>query len=160
MIITGSITNAGPASPPEGQYGVRYQDVVITSNEGYEYTGRIGSKNGYANGTPIQVTSEEKQGSNGTYLYFKKYNPQYPQGGNQQSPPPQQRPPQQQAPQQPQGPNKDVIIVRQCCIKAAVVLHQANTSTEAIAAAQQFEDYVFGRTAPMEPQNMPDECPI
>ncbi len=145
MIINGTITNAGPASPPTGQHGVMYQDVVIRDNNGYEYTGRIGSKNGYAVNTPIQVTMEEKSGHNGPYNYFKKYNPQYLQG--QQDSQSQQRPPQQQAPQQqaPQGPTaKDVLIVRQCCIKAAARLN-VNEPQEAIFYARKFEDYCLGR---------------
>jgi len=97
MIINGTVTSAGQASPPQGQYGVRYQDVTITDQQGYEHHGRIGSKQGYDVGTPIQVTVVEKQGQDGPYNYFKKYNPQYqqqtaPQQPQQAPSPPTQRP--------------------------------------------------------------------
>ena len=89
MIINGTITQAGQPSDPSGQFQVRYQDIIITDQAGQEWPGRIGSRQGYQVGAPINVTVEEKQGESGTYNYFRKYNPRYPQG---QSAP--QRPPQ------------------------------------------------------------------
>ncbi len=147
--ITGTITNAGQMSPKD-RNGNTYQDIDIQTNEGYVYKGRIGSKNGYQAGAPIQVTSEEK--ADGT-LYFRKYNPQYPQD----SQPPQQAPPQQapqQQPQQqaPQGPtDKDILIVRQCCVKAAAAMCPPETGSSAqdtVAIAKVFEDYCLGRDQP------------
>ncbi len=79
MIISGEITQANQPSDPSGQFSVRYQDITITDNDGQEHYGRIGSKQGYAVGTPIQVTVEQKPGSEGVYNYFRKYNPKYPQ---------------------------------------------------------------------------------
>ena len=160
MIITGSITNAGPCSPPLGKFQNLYQDVVIRSNDGYEYTGKIASKKGYANNTPIQVTYEEKlDKSNNKYLMFYKYNPDYPQGGEQQNPPPQnqQHPPQQQAPQSYNG--KDIIIVRQCCAKAAATILSScgGSAEDAIRIARCFEDYVFGRSVSAAPPSQPSQ---
>lgn len=86
MIISGTISQAGPPSEPTGQWAVRYQDVTITDNTGQIWAGRIGSKMGYSLNTPIQVTVEQKQGNDGPYNYFKKYNPQYQQGQQQNAP--------------------------------------------------------------------------
>jgi len=145
MIITGTITNAGPASAPSGPYAVRYQDVVIKDNNGYEYTGRIGSKAGYAVNTPIQVTYEMKQGDNGEYMYFKKYNPQYPQGqqGSQQQQAPQQQMPQQAKP----GPDWDKIAdSKVLChlIGAAIMGKQISCKTE--SEAKLWAKVILGRS--------------
>ena len=157
MIITGTITNADQGTPLD-QNGNTYQNIVIQDNEGREYTGRIGSKNGYTVNTPIQVTFEMKQGNRGEYMYFHKYNPQsqYPQGDGQQRPPQQrqQATRQQQAPQQ-QGPTpKDILIIRQCCIKAAAQL-AVNEPEETILYARKFENYVLGRSQEAQPSTQP-----
>ena len=87
MIITGTITQVGQASEPSGQYAVRYQDITITDPNGKEWYGRIGSKQGYQENTPISVTVEVKQGEQGEYNYFRKHNPQYAdQTSSQRSP--------------------------------------------------------------------------
>ena len=86
QIITGAITAASQPSPPQGTYGVMYQDITITDQSGQTISGRIGSKQGYATGATVQVTVEQKQGQQGPYYYFKKYNPIYPQHGQQQAP--------------------------------------------------------------------------
>ena len=78
MIISGTITQAGQPSAPTGQFQVMYQDVTITDQQGHEWHGRIGSKQGYQAGAPISVTVEQKPGDSGPYNYFRKYNPQYP----------------------------------------------------------------------------------
>lgn len=79
MIISGTITQVGQPSEPSGQFQVRYQDIIITDQNGQEWPGRIGSKQGYQANTPISVTVENKEdGEGGHYSYFRKYNPQYP----------------------------------------------------------------------------------
>lgn len=84
MNITGTITNASQATEPQGQYSVRYQDVIITDGQGIRHSGRIGSKQGYTINTPIQVTVELKTDNNGNqYNYFKKFNPQHQGQQNQ-----------------------------------------------------------------------------
>lgn len=61
------------------------------------------------------------------------------------------------------GPSsKDILIIRQCCIKAAATLYQGDSSpsvSEAVLAAQQFEDYVLGRNAPSEPEMGGEQVP-
>lgn len=88
MIINGTITQAGQASPPSGQFQVRYQDIVITDQAGQEWVGRIGSKAGYQVNTPVTVTVEEKQQDGVPYNYFRKHNPQYPNQPAPQTPKP------------------------------------------------------------------------
>ena len=72
------ITWVGQPSEPTGQYKIIYQDITITDQQGKEWYGRIGSKQGYQDNTSISVTVEEKQGQDGPYNYFRKYDPQYP----------------------------------------------------------------------------------
>jgi hypothetical protein len=117
MQITGTITQVGPASAPSGQYQVRYQDVTITDDQnGKQWYGRIGSKQGYQGGEQVAVTVEVKQGQDGTYNYFKKFNPQYAPQNAPQAP---QQPPQATKPPQ-QGRNgREVSIERQAAFKAA-----------------------------------------
>ena len=101
MQITGTITQVGPASAPTGQHKVRYQDVTITDDQnGKQWYGRIGSKQGYQGGEVVTVTVEVKQGQDGTYNYFKKFNPQYASQNAPQAP--------QQAAQEPK-PDWDAI---------------------------------------------------
>lgn len=121
VTIIGTITQAGPASNPTGQYQVRYQDVTITDQQGHEWHGRIGSKQGYQAGAPISVTVEQKPGDSGPYNYFRRYNPQYPNQGSQAPAQAPQRPAQGQAAQRPPQttPNgKDRLIVTQVVYKA------------------------------------------
>ena len=109
MVISGTITNADQGTPFD-RNGNTYQNIVIRDNNGLEYTGRIGSKEGYVVNAPIQVTYEMKQGNRGEYMYFHRYNPDYPQ--DQQGTPrrqSQQRAPlqRQQAPRQQQKAEPD-----------------------------------------------------
>lgn len=116
MQITGTITAVGPASAPTGQYNVRYQDVTIADQSGKEWYGRIGSKQGYQGGEQVAVTVEVKQGQDGTYNYFKKFNPQF---GSQNAPQAPQQGQQAMKPPQ-QGRNgREVSIERQAAFKAA-----------------------------------------
>lgn len=130
MIINGTITQVGQPSEPSGQYQVRYQDIIITDQKGGEWPGRIGSKRGYQVNTPISVTVEDKDdGEGGTYNYFRKYNPQYPDqtapqtvGGYPKLPRGKQAP--QQAAERPKSENKqydtrNTSIERQAAFKAA-----------------------------------------
>jgi hypothetical protein len=147
MIISGTITNASVASEPQGVYGVRYQDVVIQAQDGTEHVGRIGSKQGYAVGTQVQVTAEQKQSTQGPYLYFKKYNPQYAQqGATMTTPQPTGLPPQQPAAQQKQGPDWDKIAEGKVLCNVVCAAIQSNQmpcpDTE---TAQQWTDIIMGK---------------
>ena len=120
MIINGTITKVQPVDSTD-QNNTQYQWVVIASQAGVETTGRIGSKQGYQAGMPINVTVEQKQGNDGVYNYFKKFNPQYgspQQPSNFQKQLTPQNPP--QAPSRPAGASKDRLIVAQVVYKATV----------------------------------------
>lgn len=113
QVINGTITTASQPGAPQGIHNVIFQDVTITDQSGQAFTGRIGSKQGYAIGAAVQVTVEQKPGQNGPYNYFKRYNPQYAPQGNQGVP-------QGTAGGQPVGnavKNKDELIVRQVVAK-------------------------------------------
>jgi len=180
MVISGTITQAGPASAPSGQYQVVYQDIVITDQHGGVWPGRIGSKQGYQPNTPISFTVERKQGDNGPYNYFRKYNPQYP---DRQAPPQQAS---QGPPQQAQQPNskkdvdwdaKDLRMARECALKSAtsLVCTLAELTQKSIGldaprikgVAELFVDYIYNgnRAIPdpdssiQEPQYSPAEGP-
>lgn len=112
MIINGTITEAGQASEPTGTHRVLYQDVTITDKQGVEWPGRIGSKQGYEEDTPISVTVEVKQGDEGPWNYFRKYNPQYSDNTSGGQGAPSRRQPStpqrgQQDASQPAGPPQD-----------------------------------------------------
>lgn len=157
QIISGTITSADQGTPPDQNSNI-YQNITITDNTGQMYTGRIGSKGGYAINAPIQVTYEMRKSTGGgaDYMYFHKYNPKYPNDHPAQgSPPRQQSAPRQQAPQQQQqAPRqaysypdaKDIAIIRQSSIKAAVRCNCSGPA-EAILIAKQFENYVLSRAS-------------
>jgi len=120
MNISGTITEAGQASPPSGQFNVRYQDIVITDSNNRKWYGRIGSKQGYQGGEQITVSIEQKADSDGnTYNYLKRFNPQYgqPSQGYQAPQQPQQGPP--AAPQSTNG-QKEMRIVRGNALNAVM----------------------------------------
>ncbi len=131
MIISGTITQAGQASAPSGQFNVRYQDIEITDQQGNKKVGRIGSKQGYATGVQIQVTTEQKTDTQTQqpYVYFKKYNPQYAQQQYQQPAPQQGQQPPSQAGQPANAPkgSKDRLIVAQVVYKALCDKYKAST---------------------------------
>ncbi|GAG55241.1 unnamed protein product [marine sediment metagenome] len=116
MNISGTITEAGQASPPSGQFNVRYQDIVITDSNNRKWYGRIGSKQGYQGGEQITVSIEQKADSDGnTYNYLKRFNPQYSQPNQppQAGQPPQNRP-------EPQNGQKEMRIVRGNALNAVM----------------------------------------
>ena len=133
MQITGTITQAGPASAPTGQYNVRYQDVTITDDQnGKQWYGRIGSKQGYQQGAQLTVTVEIKEGQEGTYNYFKKFNPQY---GSQQG---------QQAPQQAaQGPKPDWDAIAQGKVRHGLVCSAIESRQIEIRENRRIEDLLY-----------------
>jgi hypothetical protein len=153
-VLSGTITGAGPPSPPLGKYKTIYQDIDLTLPDGTKYAGKIGSKDGrYSAGMAIDVTWETKKDKNqNDYIMFHKINPEYQQGAQSQGlPPQQQRQQQQQAPRQqqaPQGPtDKDILIVRQCCVKAAAgyCSEENATPSDVINVSKMFEAYCLGR---------------
>lgn len=149
--INGTITEVGQPSEPSGQFQVRYQDITITDELGKQWYGRIGSKQGYQANTPIVVTVEEKDGQDGKYNYFRKFNPQY---GSQ-------------APSQPAGgqksPNKppdwDAIAegkVRTVLTGAAIQSGQIEAKT--VQDIEYWTNYCMTGRAPLPPnkQDIPD----
>lgn len=156
MIITGTITQAGQASEPSGQFSVRYQDITITDPNGKEWYGRIGSKQGYQENTPISVTVEVKQGESGEYNYFRKHNPQYADRNAPQKP--QQAP--SHEPQQPK-PDWDAIAegkVRHGVICALLNSHPINEMPK-ICDIEYWVNYIITGRAPLPPSKIPEPDP-
>jgi len=162
-VIKGNITQATPPEAPTGQYAIRYQNITITDAMGTTYQGRIGSKQGYGIGAYIEVTAEKKENKQGSYLYFRKYNPQFAQPAQQST----QQSTQssqgyqtsQAAPQstEPAGPDlaaKENRIVRENTLNRATELFIASHATfdwpltklarlEIMEIAETFRDYVY-----------------
>ncbi len=119
MNISGTITIAEPVDSTD-QNQTKYQWITIQGPEG-PIRGRIGSKQGYQQGTPINVTVEVKQGQDGQYNYFKRYNPQYGQPSQGSPSPTSPQKPYEAAPIAPQSPNgNEMRIVREVAIKAVL----------------------------------------
>ncbi len=154
MIITGTITQASQPSEPTGIHQVLYQDVIIADQNGAEWPGRIGSKQGYQTNTPISVTVEEKQGDNGLYNYFRKYNPQYPKG-QQAAPQPSQAP--RRPPQKPMSsPDWDAIAegkVRHGLVCAAV--QSLQIIIKGVRELEYWKSYIVTGRAPLPPGKDP-----
>ncbi|KKN70082.1 hypothetical protein LCGC14_0434070 [marine sediment metagenome] len=149
MNIEGTITNTAPSAAPDANQCCR-QKIQITNASGTEFVGFINwKKQAYAVGMPILVEATANQDGS---FYFKKINPRFAQGGNQQQGDQQwQQPPQQAQQQAYRYPDaKDIGIIRQCCIKAAARL-SLNEPEEVILYARKFEAYCLGREATSQP---------
>jgi len=150
MSISGTITIAEPVDSTD-QMSNKYQWITIDGPNG-PIRGRIGSKQGYQANTPINVTVESKQGQEGQYNYFKRYNPQYDQPSQ---PPPQK--PQQGAPVASQSTNgSEMVRIRSMALSYAKdLVCNGKLELELLESrANEFTAYIMtGKWLPDEPMS-------
>ncbi len=150
MQKTGTIINIQPDGGYQGQDGyINTFQMTIRCQDG-EFTGQIGSKSqNYPIATGQQISVEVTNNVHG--VRFKKFNPQYAQGGQQNTQQGSQRSPQGQKSQ----PDWDAIAtgkVRHGLVCAAVQSLQIKIETE--TDCEKWLQYVMhGRKAPPQQQS-------